>query len=449
MKKALTVLFILTFAAIVAVTAAGCSFRGASAYEIAVRAGYSGTEEQWLETLKGDKGADGQNFNAGYTAYELYEEAVANGGYSGTFLDFISEYFGSDPSSSVQAAVSEAVFSVVSVYCKFPVSSGRFSQTYYATSAGSGVIYSIDKTKGDALIITNYHVVYSSYSLTSNKIASEIKIYLYGNETSSGAISCEYVGGTSEYDIAVLKVSSSPVVSSSNAKAAVFADSDEVCLGQSVIAIGNPEAEGISVTQGILSVESENISMSDVSGDKNSIRVLRYDAAVNPGNSGGGLFNASGELVGIVNAKTVDEEIDDMNYAIPSNTVSGVVNGIINYCLGKSETSFYRAYFGVITTIVSTEGRYNATRKCAETVETVAVESVSNGTLAYGKLMAGDRLVSVKYAGKTKQITRSYQLIDVILSLNVNDEVIFTVVRNGVTKDVSITVTQSCMTKVS
>ena len=116
MKKTLTVLFILTFAAIVAVTAAGCSFRGASAYEIAVRAGYSGTEEQWLETLKGDKGADGQNFNAGYTAYELYEEAVANGGYGGTFLDFISEYFGSDPSSSVQAAVSEAVFSVVSVY---------------------------------------------------------------------------------------------------------------------------------------------------------------------------------------------------------------------------------------------------------------------------------------------------------------------------------------------
>ena len=299
--KNLKILLTAIIIIITAVIFTGCSFGGMSAYEIAVRNGFAGTEKEWLASLKGTAGADGrdgQNFNAEYTAYELYEEAVEKGGYSGTFLDFVEEYFSSDSSTDVTGAVNKAIFSVCSVYCKFQITiTGRFyqQQTYTATSAGSGVIYELDKSSGDALIITNYHVVYDSRANTSNKIASEIYVYLYGNETTSGAIACEYVGGTSQYDLALLRVKNSGLISSSAARAVTFADSDDISLGQSVIAIGNPEAEGISVTKGILSVESENISLSDVSGDTNQIRVLRYDASVNPGNSGGGLFDSKGK----------------------------------------------------------------------------------------------------------------------------------------------------------
>ncbi|MBP5177822.1 MAG: serine protease, partial [Clostridia bacterium] len=345
----------------------------------------------------------------------------------------------------------KAIFSVCSIYCKHTiVMSGMFYQqtTYTATSAGSGVIIDVDKTTGDALIVTNYHVVYNSRSTSSNKIAQSINAYLFGNETTAGAITCEYVGGTSQYDLALLKVTGSGAIRASSARAATFADSDKLALGQSVIAIGNPEAEGISVTKGILSVESENISLSDVTGDTNKIRVLRYDASVNPGNSGGGLFNEDGELVGIVNAKTVDEEVDNMNYAIPSNTVAGVVKGLKSFCLDSANESLYRAYFGVNTAITSSAGTFNQTENRVETVETVAVESVVSGTLSYGKLLAGDKFVSISYNGKVKKITRSYQIIDIILSLSVGDTVTFRVERNGETIDVPITVTQGSMTKV-
>ena len=450
MKK-LKILFICLLAGVFAVCFAGCSLRGLSAYEIAVMNGFGGTEAEWLASLKGDAGLDGrdgENFNVGYTAYSLYAEAVEKGGYNGTFLQFIDEYFNSDNASDVTRAVNKAIFSVCSVYCRFTVTTiGRFyqTQTYTTSSAGSGVIYSLDKSAGDALIITNYHVVYNSASNTSNNISDEINVYLYGNETSAGAIPCKFVGGSSQYDIALLKVTGSSVLSSSAATAATFGDSDDLMLGQSVIAIGNPEAEGIAVTKGIISVESEDITLSDVTGDSNKIRVLRYDASVNPGNSGGGLFDTNGNLVGIVNAKTVDDEIDDMNYAIPVNTVAGVVNGLVNFCLDRNNEKLYRAYFGISTEIAASQGVFNAEKNRAETVETVRITAVSRTGISYGKLSVGDVFVSIGYQGKTKKITRSYQLIDVILSLNVGDEVTFNVLRNGQPTSVNITVTQDCM----
>ena len=448
--------FLITIISVVllALSFTGCTFRGLSAYEIAVQNGFTGTEKEWLASLKGEAGidgTDGENFNVGYTAYDLYEEAVDKGSYSGSFLEFIDEYFNSDNVTDVTNAVNKAVFSVCSIYCKHTITvSGRFyqTQTYTTTSAGSGVIYYVDKSKGDALIITNYHVVYEAKSNTKNKISDDISVYLYGNERASGAITCKYVGGSSQYDLALLQVTGSSIISSSSARAATFADSDDISLGQAVIAIGNPEAEGISVTKGILSVESEDITISDVTGDNNKIRVLRYDASVNPGNSGGGLFNSDGELIGIVNAKTIDDEVDNMNYAIPSNTVSGVIKGLETYCLNSTNESLYRAYFGVDVEITDSVGVFNSEKNRVETRETVKVSGVASGSLAYGKLQVGDKFVSITYHGTTKAITRSYQIIDVVLSLNVGDEVTFKVVRNGAATDVKMTVTQSCMTKV-
>ena len=451
--KTIKTLLAIFVSAMLVFSMTACSLQGMSAYELAVENGYNGTEEEWLLSLKGAAGADGvdgKNFNVGYTAYDLYEEAVNNGGYTGTFLEFIDEYFSADTVEQTVNAVNDAVFSVCSIYCTFKITTGRgfYQQTYTSTSAGSGVIISVDKDKGDALIVTNYHVVYNASATGSNKISDDISIFLYGNERSEGAIKCQFVGGTAQYDLALLKVTSSALISSGSARAVTFADSDDVCLGQTVIAIGNPEAEGISVTKGILSVDSENISIEDVTGDKNEIRVLRYDASVNPGNSGGGLFNSDGELIGIVNAKTVDEEVDNMNYAIPSNTVSGVVSRLVDYCLGTTNTKLYRAYLGIETQTISSSGVYNKEKNRVEIIETVQVKSVSSGALAYGKLKSGDTVVSLSYKGKQKDVTRNYQLIDAVLSLGLGDTITFTVIRDGERVEVPMTVTESSLTAI-
>ena len=450
--KTLKILAVLCVTAIMFFALSACAFRGASAYEIAVRAGYTGTEQEWLSTLKGDRGndgADGKNFNLNYTAYDLYSEAKESGEFDGTFLEFVEQYLGDSYAlNDAQYAVNASIFSACSVWCRFAVRN-VFGQSTYSTSAGSGVIYSVDRTAGDALIITNYHVVYSSSATTSNKIADEIYVYLYGGErVSSGRITCQFVGGSSQYDLALLKVTGSDVIKKSLAKSVNFADSDEIALGQSVVAIGNPEAEGISVTKGIISVESEDIAISDVQGDKNTIRVLRYDAAVNPGNSGGGLFDMYGNLIGIVNAKTADDSIDDMNYAIPSNTVKAVVAGLERYCLNKSNEKYYRTYIGVTTNVIDSTAFYNQEKQRVEIHETVIVESIVNGGLAYGKFAVGDRFVSVKIGDTVKTINRSYQIIDCILSLKAGDVVVFTVLRDGETKTIEITVTQSSMTQI-
>ena len=119
------------------------------------------------------------------------------------------------------------------------------------------------------------------------------------------------------------------------------------------------------------------------------------------------------------------------------------------YCLSSSNEKLYRAYFGVNTEITDSVGIYNQQKNRVETVETVKVSSVVSGSISYNKLKTGDKFVSITVGGKTKTITRSYQIIDVILSVNVGDVVTFTVERNGSTVDVPITVTQGCMTKIS
>ena len=204
-------------------------------------------------------------------------------------------------------AVAQGLRSVVSIYCSHEVTSGGTSiwnptpstQTYY--SSGSGVVYKTEDD-GSAFVVTNYHVVYEKGSNTENHISDKIFIYLYGMVNEKYAIPATFVGGSANYDIAVLRVDKSEVMKKAiergSVKAVQIGDSDGVLPGQTAIAIGNPATEelgGISVTGGIISVESEYISMTalDSSGTV-EMRVIRTDAPVNSGNSGGGLFNDAG-----------------------------------------------------------------------------------------------------------------------------------------------------------
>lgn len=442
MNRSKKVLSILLCLALFAVSMTGCVEIGSgkSAYEIAVEYGFVGTEAEWLESLKADCDC-GDNFSGSTDNNTVVGDITIN----------------ADGSTGVQYAVAKGLLSSVSIYTTFEqtVTSGGFwgrpgdSKTYEYYSAGSGVIYQLDKKKGNAYIITNYHVVYDEDCDTKNHISTDIQVFLYGMEYAEQAITATYVGGSMTYDIAVLYVENSNLLKNASVEAISVADSDEIVTGQYAIAIGNPEAMGISSTLGIVSIPSEYIQMSslDSSSDtKYSTRVIRIDTAVNSGNSGGGLFDTNGDLIGIVNAKMADTSVENIGYAIPSNVAVSIADNIIYYCVDTDCENVMRAILGIGVKVGDSRAIYNAETGLFEIEEKIIVGSVSDGTPAKGKFQVDDVIKSITLNGKTKQVTRQYKVIDTMLAARVGDVVSFELERDGKTVTVTIEITEDCLT---
>ncbi|MBQ8287943.1 MAG: trypsin-like peptidase domain-containing protein [Clostridia bacterium] len=407
---------------------------GDSAYDIAVRHGFEGTEEEWLESLKGSDGTDGKD---------------GSDGKDGT--DGADGEDGKDGSGSTVAipdsdrAYNLALLSAVSIYCDFTVSGGWLGQTETATSAGAGVIYQLDKDSGDAYIITNYHVVY--HADARKQISDDITVYLYGMEYTDYAIEATYVGGAMNYDIAVLKVKGSEILKHSEARAISVADSNDIVVGGSAVAIGNPEAGGISVTRGIISVDSEELTMTGAD-DRTQVtfRTIRIDAAVNEGNSGGGLFNSAGQLIGIVNAKIIADGIEGIAYAIPSNIAIGVAQNIIDNSsrLGYTD-GVWRCLMGI--SVASTDSRrvVDEEQGIVNIVEDVVVSEIVSGGLADGVLEEDDLLKRVTIGDCSFEITRTFVIVDAMLTARVGDTVTLLIERGGEEMEVSIQITEDCI----
>ncbi len=172
-----------------------------------------------------------------------------------------------------------------------------------ASGAGSGVIYT-----QDGYIITNNHVIEG---------AQKISVKLNDGTEYPAAL----VGTDPQTDVAVIKVEADDLVP------AVLGDSDTVQVGETVVAVGNPMGTlGGTVTNGIISAINRSIT---VQGQEMSL--MQTNAAVSPGNSGGGLFNASGELIGIVNAKSAGENAEGLGFAIPVNTARQVAQDLMEH----------------------------------------------------------------------------------------------------------------------
>ena len=342
----------------------------------------------------------------------------------------------SDPPTSNAAAAAKAMLSAVSITAAYSTGSGTGYQY------GSGVIYKMDASKATAYVVTNYHVVYNStYGISQN-----IGMFLYGKESSDYAIRAEYIGGSMYYDIAVLKVQNSRTLMESEAVAATFANSDEMNVLDTVIAIGNASGKGISATVGHLSVESEYITL--IAADdrtQTTIRVMRTDAAVNPGNSGGGLFNVRGEVVGIVNAKSGDDKIDNIGYAIPSNVAKSIVENIIYYCDGTDKTCVYRCMLGITLVSTNLKAHYDPTTGRITKSEDVVVESMNQGSVGSSYFRTGDIIKSITVNGVTTAVTRRHHVIDAMLVVREGMTVTFTVNRNGTDTTFSITTTSSML----
>jgi len=348
-------------------------------------------------------------------------------------------------------AASKALLSSVSIISQFTKFSGLSmgnngtGETY--ASAGSGVIYQLDKEYGNAYIITNYHVVYDSEASTSNHISNKITVYLSGQEYTDYAIEAKYVGGSMLYDLAVLEVKNSETLMKSPAVAADIADSNLVSVLERAIAIGNPEGHGISATVGYVNVDSEYITMT-ASDSKTTmeLRVIRTDAAVNHGNSGGGLFNSRGELIGIVNAKMADDSIDNIGYAIPSNVARAVADNIIYYCKDGTRECVVRVIMGITVKTAEAYSEYDKETGKIYKRERISVDSIESTSSVGAYLNIGDIINSITIDGTKYEVTRLFHVVDSMLNARVNSTVVLNITRGDEVKDVTIPITNAMLT---
>ena len=331
-------------------------------------------------------------------------------------------------------AAAKSVLSAVRINANFETSYMHSSTSKQYSSGGAGVIYKLDKASGNAYVITNYHVIYDSKANTKNHISNDISLYLYGQESAAYAIPASYVGGSMTMDLAVLKVERSAVLAASNAVAATIADSDEVSILDTAIAIGNPASGGLSATVGCINVDSEYIEITGADGVSTiKLRLFRIDTAVNNGNSGGGLFNDRGELVGIVNAKMSSSTVDNIGYAIPSNIAKYVADNIIHYCDGTTVENPYKYKFGV--TIESDElyTVYDEQTGKVYKRETVKVSDIIAGSIGAEIFKVGDVIKSITIDGVRYEINRSFVLIDCMYNIYENSTVTVEIERDGET----------------
>lgn len=380
------------------------------------------------------------------TVEDLYNTAVEHG-FVGSILEFIDAYMDVTVTNNTTKAIQKGLKSSLSIRAVFrrvettnPIFGFPKENIVEYGSAGSGIIYKLDKASGTAYIITNHHVVYDSKSNTTNKISDEIYVSLYGLEQEKNLIRATYIGGSETYDIAVLKVTNSEILKNSMAEKVEYVNSDTLQAGDIAIAIGNPENDGISATQGIISLESEYIEMANSKNtDVITYRVLRVDTAINSGNSGGGLFDSEGRIIGIVNAKMVDESIESIGYAIPSNIVFNVADNIIYHSDNKQNEKVKKAFLGILMRVLDTVVSYNELTDRIEIKETIEIQSINAGSLASNYFEVGDQFLSITLNEITYPLDRLYQVSDVLLKVRSNDTVTFTVLRENETLDLDVT----------
>ncbi len=275
---------------------------------------------------------------------------------------------------------------------------------YQTTSAASGSGFIVTDT---GYIITNFHVIEDSSSIT---------VSLYNGSTYDATL----MGYDESNDLAVLKIEAdglSPVI---------LGDSDNLNVGDSVVAIGNPLGElTFSLTSGSISAKDREVTMSN----SLTMNLLQTDCAINSGNSGGALFNMYGEVIGITNAKYSssgsEASIDNIGFAIPINEVCSIVESIIE------KGYFSKPYMGVSVVDVSREYQIYGLPQGA------AIQTVTEGGPAEkAGLQVGD--IITKF-GDTK-ITGRTELSSAIARCKIGDTVTLTVYRQGQTLEVRVTI---------
>lgn len=275
---------------------------------------------------------------------------------------------------------------------------------FQTTSAASGSGFIITT---DGYILTNYHVIENSNSIT---------VSLYDGTSYDAAL----IGYDESNDIAVLKIDAE------NLTPVILGDSDNLNVGDSVVAIGNPLGElTFSLTAGSISAKDRQVTLSS----NVTMNLLQTDCAINSGNSGGALFNLYGEVIGVTNAKysssSSGASIDNIGFAIPINSIRNIVESIIE----KGYIS--KPYMGVSVADVSTESQLYGLPQGA------AIHSVTEGSPAEkAGLQTGDIITQAD----GMEITCGDDLVKVVGSMDVGDELAVTVYRQGETMEITVVI---------
>ena len=287
--------------------------------------------------------------------------------------------------SEAAAAVKDSVVEITTEQ----VVTGSYFNQYVKSGAGSGVIIA-----EEGYIITNNHVI---------KGASSIKVRL----TNGNEYPAELVGTDANTDIAVIKIDAGD----EKLTVATLGSSAKLAVAEDVLVIGNPLGTlGGSVTSGIISALAREITV-----DGESMTLIQTSAAVNPGNSGGGMFNLSGELVGIVNAKSVGTDVEGLGFAIPIDTAYDIVLQLMDYGYVKGRIDHGLELIDIND--IFTAASYHVSAYGVYVYESKYTDEIKNG----------DRITSIN----GKEVTSSADVKTALADCKVGDTVEVTVARNG------------------
>ena len=278
-----------------------------------------------------------------------------------------------------------------------------YGQNQVESGAGSGVIIS-----SDGYILTCAHVVDGASTITVTIGDKDYTATLVGEDTTS--------------DIAVIKIDADGLTP------ATVGDSDGLKVGQSVMAVGNPLGElGGTVTGGMISALNRSVTIQSTNST-NTMSLIQMDASVSPGNSGGGLFNMNGELVGIVNAKSSSSDAEGLGFAIPINDAIKVAQELLEngYVTG-------RPYLGI--TYLAVTDAQTASQLGVNAYGVYVVEVVKGGPAEKAGLQAGDRIVSVDGT----EIASKDDLGTLMQKHTAGDTLSITIARDGQMQTVNVT----------
>jgi len=271
---------------------------------------------------------------------------------------------------------------------------GMWGQLQLTQGAGSGII-----VRKDGYIATNYHVIEG---------ANKVEVTLRNGETYSAKI----IGSDQDNDIAVIKIDAKDLT------AATIGDSSQVEVGDLAVAIGNPLGQlGGTATAGIVSALDRTLTI-----EGTTLTLLQTDAAINGGNSGGGLFNSKGELIGVVESKASAVGVEGLAFALPINSVSEIINDMIENG-GSATTSKSTPAVGVVISEVSdSNAQYYGLESAG-----VYIAQVTGQNAQKAGFQERDRVVSID----GKEITSSNDFITIVRKHKVGDTVSVVVSRNG------------------
>ena len=278
-----------------------------------------------------------------------------------------------------------------------------YGQNQVESGAGSGVIIS-----SDGYILTCAHVVDGASNITVTINDKDYTATLVGEDTTS--------------DIAVIKIDANGLTP------ATVGDSDSLKVGQNVMAVGNPLGElGGTVTGGMISALNRSVTIQGTNST-NTMSLIQMDASVSPGNSGGGLFNMNGELVGIVNAKSSSSDAEGLGFAIPINDAIKVAQDLLEngYVSG-------RPYMGI--TYLAVTDAQTAAQLNVTAYGVYVVDVVQGGPADKAGLKTGDRIVSIDGT----EIAQKDDLGTLIQQHAAGDTLSITVAREGQMQTVSLT----------